>query len=358
MGGRIVGGAMTDSPTSVPIENIYYMFCYAWDRFEEAPTTDVGSTSSPDLPTLLAKVLLSGTRTLFRRGVDRGYRTHEEELATLRGQIDIGRTISLRSRRVRRLHCHFDELSLDVLHNQILKASLLRLSRAPNLDPSMSHELRQTARQFFGVSDIRLDAQIFSRVHLHRNIAGYGLLMRVAELAFHSLLPAQGGSGFKFNDIMRDERKMAAVFEAFVRNFYRREQRHFAVEPLILQWDALELSNSGDGRLPTMVADIFLRSDERRIIIDTKYYVDALQSYRGTPSFHSSHLYQLFSYLRNAQGTNSADRYDGMLLYPEARSRPDASYQVHGHSIRIATVNLAQPWRSIECRLLALIQTE
>ncbi len=45
--------------------------------------------------------------------------------------------------------------------------------------------------------------------------------MRVAELAFHSLLPTEGGIGFKFYDVLRDERKMAGIFEAFVRNFYR-----------------------------------------------------------------------------------------------------------------------------------------
>lgn len=349
---------MTDAVAHIPIENIYYLFCYAWDRFEEALTIQVGGSSSPDLPTLLAKVLLNGTRTLLRRGVDRGYRLHDEDLATLRGQIDLGQTLRLRSRQTRRLHCRFDELSYDVLHNQILKASLQRLARAPGIEPSIARELRQAVQQFSSVSDIRLEAGVFSRVHVHRNISGYGLLMRVAELAFHSLLPTEDGKRFKFHDVLRDERKMAAVFEAFVRNFYRREQSTFAVEPLLLNWNAEQLSDRGEGRLPAMRVDVFLRSHERRIIVDTKYYADALQTYRGAQTYHSGHLYQLFAYLRNAQGINAADRYDGMLLYPEARSRPDACYRIHGHLIRIATVNLAQPWLSIERRLLELIQPD
>jgi len=349
---------VTDAIAQIPIENVYYLFCYAWDRFEEAKSVEVGGTLSPDLPNLLAKVLLNGTLTLLRRGIDRGYRPYDEDLATVRGQIDLGETIRLRSRQTRRLHCHFDELSEDVLHNQILKASLRRLARAPTLDPSIAHDLRQAGQRFSEVSDIRLEEGAFSRVHLHRNISGYGLLMRVAELAFHSLLPTDGGTTFKFNDVLRDERKMAAVFEAFVRNFYRREQSTFAVVPLLLNWGAEQLSDSGDGQLPTMRVDVFLRSHERRIIIDTKYYADALQTYRGAQTFHSSHLYQLFAYLRNAQGIDGTDRYDGMLLYPEARSRPDATYRVHGHSIRLATVNLAQPWPLISRRLLELIRPQ
>lgn len=356
MGERTLSATVIQPIAQIPIENIYYLFCYAWDRFEEAQTAEVGRSASPDLPSLLAKVLLRGTRTLLRRGLDRGYLPHDEDLATVRGQIDLGQTIRLRSRQTRRLHCHFDELSHDVLHNQILKASLLRLARASGLEPSIRHELTQAAQQLSDVSHIRLEAAVFSRVYLHRNISGYRLLMRVAELAFHSLLPTEGGTGFKFYDVLRDERKMAVIFEAFVRNFYRHNQRTFAVEPLTLNWNAEQLSNVGDGQLPTMRVDVFLRSAERRIIVDTKYYVDALQSYRGGQTFHSGHLYQLFAYLRNAQGTGGSDRYDGMLLYPEARTRPDASYRIHGHSICIATINLAQPWALIERRLLELIE--
>jgi 5-methylcytosine-specific restriction enzyme subunit McrC len=347
---------VTEAIDKIPVENLYYLFCYAWDRFAEARTIEVGGSASPDLPTLLAKVLLSGTRTLIRRGIDRGYRPYDEDLATVRGQIDLGQTIRLRSRQTRRLHCNFDELSHDVLHNQILKATLRRVSRAPAIDPSVGDELRRVAKELSGVSDIRLDAGVFSKVHLHRNIAGYGLLMRVAELAFHSLLPTEGGASFKFHDVLRDEQMMAGVFEAFVRNFYRREQRIFAVEPLQLSWNVDQFSNSGEGQLPAMRVDVFLRSRERRIIIDTKYYVDALQKYRGTKTFHSGHLYQLFAYLRNAQGESGTERYDGMLIYPESRSRPDANYRIHGHSIRIATVNLAQPWPLIARRLLELIE--
>jgi 5-methylcytosine-specific restriction enzyme subunit McrC len=347
---------MNQDAPAIPIENIYYLFCYAWDRFEEAQAVSIQGISSPDLPNLLAKVLLAGTRTLLRRGLDRGYKPHDEEIATVRGQIDLSQTVRLWSRRARRLHCHFDELSHDVLHNRVLKASLLRLAKAPSLDHKLASDLRQVALHFSEVTDIRLDRGIFARVQLHRNISGYGLLMRVAELAFDSLLPAPGGTGYQFHDVMRDERKMAAVFEAFVRNFYRTEQRTYSVEPLHIRWDAEMLADDGAGKLPNMRVDVFLRSPERKLIIDTKYYADALQTYHGASTFHSSHLYQLFAYLRNARFESEHSRCDGMLLYPEARSRPDGAYRVHGHTVKIATVNLAQPWQLIAKRLHDVIR--
>jgi 5-methylcytosine-specific restriction enzyme subunit McrC len=107
----------------IPIENIYYLYCYAWNRFEEAQSIQLGAGKSPDLPNLLGRVLLHGTRMLLRRGLDRNYRDCMDEIATVRGRIELGASLRLRARSMRRLVCEFDELSHDLLHNQIIKAS-------------------------------------------------------------------------------------------------------------------------------------------------------------------------------------------------------------------------------------------
>jgi 5-methylcytosine-specific restriction enzyme subunit McrC len=342
----------------IPIENIYYLFCYAWNRFEEAQSIPLGATPSPDLPNLLARVLLWGTRALLRRGLDRSYQLHEEEIATVRGRIDLGSTLRVQARNVRRLHCEFDELSHDIAHNRILKASLRRLARAPTLDPELSHELRALAHRFPNVTDIWLERSAFSRVQLHRNNAYYDFLLRVAELAFDCLLPDPSGGGFLFQDVLRDERKMAIVFEGFVRNFYRIEQRRFTVKPLTIQWDAMTLTSSEVGRLPNMIVDVFLHNQERKIIIDTKYYASALQSNRGSESFHSGNLYQLFSYLKNAAGKDPTfQAAEGILLYPQVHYSLNASFSIQGHRVKVATVDLTQPWPMIADRLLALLNS-
>lgn len=90
---------------AIPIENIYYLYCYAWNRFEEAQSIPIGGSESPDLPNLLAKVLLHGVRGLLRRGLDRGYRDHTDEIATVRGRIELGASMQLQARSVRRLVC-------------------------------------------------------------------------------------------------------------------------------------------------------------------------------------------------------------------------------------------------------------
>jgi len=344
---------VTDLP-KIPIENIYYLFCYAWDRFEEAQAVGVGAEASPDLPNLLAKVLLAGTRRLIRRGLDRSYELTRDDLSTVRGRIDFPGSILLQTRRTPRLMCEFDELSHDVLHNQLIKAVLRKLSQVDTLDGELAHELRMIARRLTDVSDIYVTRSLFRRVQLHRNNAHYDLLLKVCELAFLAMLPKHGG-GYAFDDVLRDEVKMRDIFEAFVRNFYGAEQSHYDVSRLNFSWDG-ELVR-GEGRLPTMKTDVFLDGPDRRIIVDTKYYARALQtSQYGGESFDSGNLYQLFAYLKNARSRGPEyDNVEGLLLYPQVGSPIDAVANLQGHELRLATIDLSQPWPRIDRALLELV---
>jgi 5-methylcytosine-specific restriction enzyme subunit McrC len=294
---------------------------------------------------------------LLRRGLDRNYHDFSDEIATVRGRIDLGASLRLQARSVRRLVCEFDELSHDLLHNQIIKASLRRLARAHTIDPALSVDLVRTAQRMPEVSDIWLERTAFARVQLHRNNAYYNLLLRVAELAFDCLLPDDHGRGFAFTDVLRDERKMAYVFQDFVRNFYGTEQSDFAVLPLTIPWDGQPMAITGAGRLPNMLTDIYLKGAGRRLIIDTKYYANALQrSQYGSESFHSGSLYQLFAYLKNAAADPLFAGCEGMLLYPLNGTSLRETYSIQGHPITVATINLAQPWPAIAEELLGLIE--
>lgn len=345
------------SETAIPIANIYYLYCYAWNRFEAGKQLAVGAENSPDLPSLLGRVLLAGTKAIVRRGLDRGYVPQGEEIATVRGRIDLRGSIRLLARHSARLSCEFDELTHDVLHNRIIKAALNRLSRYRGLDPELAHQLRAARYMFTDVQDIRLTGVDFKRVRLHRNNAYYEFLLRICRLAYDMLLPNPDGTETLFRDALRTEREMAAVFEEFVRNFYRTEQSTFRVARRNIHWDALPLENTGEGRLPGMQTDISLESPSRRIIIDTKFYRDALQQRpESTQSFRSENLYQLFSYLKNdAASAGTEVPAEGMLIYPENGQELDGQFMIQGHRVRIATVDLCQPWQAIDSRLRSLV---
>ncbi len=349
-------GVSSPSRSPIPIHNIYYLLCYAWDKLDEAQLIDVSSIQSPELAELFARVLINGTRHIIRRGLDRGYQVTTEEMPGIRGRIQIGESIRNLSFERARAVCQFDELTHDILHNQILKTTLLNLAKVENLDKKLRAELIAHAREIPQAKVIPLSKRTFRLVQLHRHNAFYGFLINVCELIFDNLLPTQhpGNSGFR--DFLRDEKQMAALFENFVLNFYRRELPEYAAKSEKLDWNTRGSYEVDLPYLPRMITDISLRSATRTIIIDTKYYRDCIQTYHSTPKARSENLYQLMAYLHSleAQGGNDAQA-EGILLYPEVNRSLDLQYILDGHSVRLYTLNLAQPWAQIREDLIMLV---
>jgi len=189
----------------------------------------------------------------------------QEETGVLRGRINIPGSLHLIARRAPRLSCEFDELTHDVLHNRILKSTISRLLNADGLDRELAHELRLLLRVFDGVSDVRLSKLLFRNVQIHRNNAFYDFLLKVCELVCDLTLPDKGGNEYKFVDILCDEKKMAQVFEDFVRNFYRLEQEAYRVSPLQMRWDARPVGNQDLSVLPSMRTDIHLEGRTNKV---------------------------------------------------------------------------------------------
>jgi 5-methylcytosine-specific restriction enzyme subunit McrC len=124
-----------------------------------------------------------------------------------------------------------------------------------------------------------------------------------------------------------------------------------------LDWLASAIEGSDLTWLPQMETDVTLRSAERTIIIECKYTESLFQNRFFSQRFRSAHLYQLCAYLRNLEGGAEPDRQaDGILLYPTTGVELDQSYQLHGHRVRVKTVDLNQSWTSIEKALLSILQ--
>src|SRR4051812_39788839 len=182
---------------------------------------EAGVDESPDLPSLFARLLLAGTRRLFRRGLDRGYQMLTDELSGLRGRLRLDRMIKEATQLRGMAVCDFDELTHDVLHNQILRATLIDLSRCSDLEKDMRHDLRALAQRFFDVSDIQLTPRCFRQITISRSNREYGFLMRLCEFVFWSRMPDQQGSTARFYQVLDDEVRMSVVFEHFLRNFFQ-----------------------------------------------------------------------------------------------------------------------------------------
>jgi 5-methylcytosine-specific restriction enzyme subunit McrC len=345
-----------DHKSQIEIRNLYYMFLYAWGYFEGAETKDVELSESTDLINLFAKVLRNGLRILLRRGLDPGYQEVIEEARSPRGKILLGDTIKQASLLRNAAVCLFDELNPDLLHNQIIKATLKCLLQSSDLEPGLAHDLRFLTRQLEGIANIRLSDGVFHRVKLTRNTRHYGLLLKICQLLHEHLLVGEGIDNGSFHRFSNDEDKMHAIFQEFVRCFYATEQKKFNVTTPQVFWDLTNSDPLHLSHLPNMYTDIMLRSPDRTMIIDTKFYAHILRG-RGNPKVQSPHLYQIFTYLSQwHQSSGNVKKPDGMLLYAKTTEKDlDLEYVISGYRLRVKTLDLNKPWQTIHDCLLELL---
>jgi 5-methylcytosine-specific restriction enzyme subunit McrC len=341
--------------SDIPIQNLYYLLCYAWDRLDQGGLVDVNDVPSTELVDLFATVLRRGVEHVGRRGFELGYDAQDQELRGIRGRIDISTTARRFLVKHGRSACSFDELTTNTPANQIIKATLRVLARDPAIDPRNRLALLTLNREFHNVDDISVTSQSFRTVQLGANQRFYRFLLSVCRLIHDSTLVEEEKGIRRFRDFLRDEDRMAYVFQDFVYNFLRIERPDLDVCREVIQWEAVNVEGDSEcDLLPQMRTDVSVFACGKKVIIDTKYYQETLTEHHGSAKIHSENLYQLFSYLVNA--SRGGEAVEGILLYPVVDRPLSISYSLCGIPIRIQTLNLAQPWRDINRDLKQLVQ--
>ena len=341
---------------NIPIRNIYYLLCYAWDHVQEGETVDVGSEEFSGMVDLFAKVLNEGVSRLISRGLDRDYLAVHEDIRGLKGKLDLATTIKRNLLLNGKTHCAFDELSYDVPQNRILKATLRQLVLVPGLDPGHRQRAASLYRKLDAVSDVPLSPRLFRTVRIHRNNRFYSFLLHLCRIIHDNLLVNQEEGIATFYDFREDEQQMGLFFQQFVKTFCERETGHKVSAPRI-DWFGAEASESDLRHLPGMQTDIVLRSTERTIILDTKFYKNPLDTRFGGGRAHSGNLYQIFAYVTNWAAGGAADELEpeGWLLYAAVDGDFDYRFELVGRQIRVCSIDLGQEWKEIERDLKELV---
>jgi 5-methylcytosine-specific restriction enzyme subunit McrC len=342
--------SLTDS-TKIPIKNLYYMLCYAWGYLAEKDLANIALGDEKDMKHLLTRILLLKLRSLIKRGFYREYRSNKEEISTLRGRILFQESINDFSFKRGKMHCEFEDMSHDILHNQIIKSTLYLLLNSSNLEAKLKDQVYQLYPYFGEINLVNLDSRIFNKIKLNRSNKHYRFVLDICRFLFESLLLHEKDEEAKFADFERDPKAMARLFEEFIRNFYKNEAPQFKVFRENIYWDAVGEDLS---YLPLMQTDISLETKYRKIIMDTKYYQNALNQNQGSQKLISGNLYQLFAYLSNHKKTRVKETM-GILLYPKTGKELNLSYIVREYPVKIFTLDLNQRWQLIHDRLLEIV---
>jgi 5-methylcytosine-specific restriction enzyme subunit McrC len=341
----------------IPIENIYYLLCYAWNKLDEKERVNVSIDDKTELLDLFAKVLINATKMLLKRGIDKNYIDQTEELAGVKGKVQISQTLKSNLLFKQRTMCTFDDFSANIISNRILISTIYRLTRTKGLDKQLKNELVGLKRMLFNIEQIEITNSLFKQVRLNRNNYFYGFVMNVCQIIYESTFPSEEQGKYKFSDFTRDDSKMNQLFEAFIRNFYKIEQRKYkTVRKETIKWQFDNTDNESYQYLPQMETDITLENNEEKIIIDAKFYRETMTLNYDKERIKSANLYQLFSYLLNQEDrTSKTKNATGILLYPTIETDYNLNFKYNDHNIQIRTVNLNSNWRNISLRLKNIV---
>lgn len=364
-----------DSPSTeygIPIRNIWHMLLYAWN---EAPLNELrGWTlreaaveSAPTLDTLLASVLIRLMQQRLRIGLGHDYVEEQGILRGIRGRIDFGETIKQHALERGQLVCDFEGYRANCLKNQIVRSTLARLIKVGRFGPEPSQaresqqKLRRLIRDLDGIDFVELTPELIRRQLYARggHDHDYRLMLSICHLIVQRQMPGDSeGYGTTLVPLIdRELLVLYRVYERFVANFYRlhlRRSWEISAQKR-LEWHTAEANE----RLPLMIPDIVLqkKSSGQMIVLDTKFTPRSLaENQWGKAVFDSSHLYQLYAYLKSQEHLSEAHRTAvGILLYPAVRNRFSERVKLQDQVIRLESVDLAAPWQEIEAQLLALV---
>lgn len=343
-------------PGPILIRNIYVIMAYAFGAMASAGREKVEGESFDHLHDLLAEILVRGVGSQVKRGLHHDYLLRTEELATVRGRIDVTSTVASRSGVRGRLVCAFDEYNVDTPHNRVLKCVIVLLIRSGEITAPRKAALRRLLPYLGEVALVEASSIPWSRLTYHRANATYRMLMGVCELIIRGLLPTERSGNVHLASWLSDE-AMSSLYEKFLREYYRVHHPELRPEAPHVSWDVDHSTAIGAEQLPRMRTDLTLRRGGRVLIVDAKYYSRSMQEQWQKETVRSSHLYQILSYVKNAD-VGQSGTVSGLLLYArtDAPTQPSLDVCIQRNRIGARTLDLNISWDHIKAELEGVLE--
>ena len=162
---------------------------------------------------------MRGVGSQVKRGLHRDYLQRSDELATVRGRIDISRTVAARSTTRGRLVCEFDEYESDTPHNQALKSVIVLLIRHGEVTIA-AKGCAAPAPPLPGCRDVgRADFDPLERTHLSPRQRHLSAPARRLRAGRPRAPPYPGHRNRQLASWVSDD-AMSRLYERFLREYY------------------------------------------------------------------------------------------------------------------------------------------
>ena len=350
----------------IPIRNLWHMLLYAWNEvpMKNHPSME-GVENAPTLDALLASILAKLMQQRLRIGLGRSYINQGKSIRGVRGRIDFTESLKLQSFEHGQAYCEFQQYSANTPQNQIVRSTLARLVQMGNFGPDraladeLRHSLRLLARALDGIALIELKLDFVRRQQFGRNDGDYRLMLAICELILLRQMPSDQAEKLGLPAIDREALVLHHIYERFVASFYRIQLKDWTVRPQSrLSWHA----KYENPYLPSMQPDLILEehASGNILVLDTKFTAkNLIENQWGKQIFDSSHLYQMYAYLRSQEQVSEGHgKATGILLYPAVGYSLSENIELEEHRIRIECVDLTAQWQEIERQLFDIVNKD
>lgn len=334
------------------IKNIYYMLSYAFQILKQKNYESVASEEFDQIQDLFVAILAKGVAKQLKQGLYREYVTQHENLSVMRGKLDMPGTIRNRIQRKQKLACEFDELSENNLFNQILKTTMYYLVKDKGVSTMHKAALNKELIFFDRVELLEPSAIAWNRLYYQRNNKNYEMLLNICYFVMDGMLQTTEKGEYKMAAF--SDEHMARLYEKFILEYYRQHHAYLSeAKAAQVKWDLVGENDESMIRfLPVMQTDIFLRLNEKVLILDAKYYGKTLQKQYDKYTLHSNNIYQIFTYVKNQDKLNTGN-VAGMLVYAKTDEEitSDCEFNMGGNMIGAKTLDLNRDFKLIAAQL-------
>ena len=358
---------MAKNVSIIPIKNLFYMLCYAWNILAIKDDIQVASDDYEDAYDLLARIFSFGIGKLIRSGFHRSYIEETEELSTLKGKISVQESINSMSMQRKHLVCTYDEYSANDIFNQILSYTIDSILSNPEVSKETKATIKKQKVFFYGIDAKPPTKENRQKLTFNKNNVIYKLLIHISIMLYEGTVVNEEEGKNTFKDFFREE-QMHRIFELFILNFYavHLDRHSYKVHAPKITWKIEESAddiwgdvfdvdeNPGDRRTDIVVEN---KEQNTQMIFDAKYYKKTfVSSYmnKDEESVRTGHLNQIRGYLLDS---DYQGKKVGALLYPMVNNDLGKGkvFPIQGTPILIKTINLQADWREIEEDMLNFV---
>ena len=197
------------------IKNIYYMLTYAFQILRQSNYDDIAAEDFENIHDMFAAILGKGVAQQLKHGLYREYVNKSDNLTTLRGKLDIPRTVKNKLQHKQKLYCDFDELSENNLMNQVIKTTMMLLLKQKNVKLDNKSVLKKDLLFFDSVDYIEPAMIKWDRIRYQRNNQSYRMLLNICRLIIDGLLLSTEEGTIKMATFLDDQR-MSHLYEKFI----------------------------------------------------------------------------------------------------------------------------------------------